>query len=73
MASRITFGDSTYNCWYSYIEDGVFVIGRHHLLYGGDCYRGEYKGDDTPYLNEIKKSYPKMYNKIIKYFEKHNI
>ena len=43
MASRITFGDSIYGGWYSYIENGVFVIGRNHAAYGGDYYRGDYK------------------------------
>lgn len=71
MASRITFGDSVYGGWYSYVEDGVFVIGRIHAAYGGDCYCGEYKGDDTPYIDKVKEDYPKMYNKIIKYFNKH--
>ena len=69
MASRITFGNSVDFGWYSYIENGVFVIGRIHATYGGDCYRGEYKGDDTPYIDEVKKNYPRMYNKIVKYFE----
>lgn len=69
MATRITFGDSIYYGWYAYVEDGEFVIGRHHLAYGGDKYRGEYKGEDTPYLNEIKEHYLKAYHKIIKYFD----
>ena len=69
MASRITFGNSINHGWYAYVEDGVFVIGRDCLADYGDKYRGEYKGEDTPYLNEIKKHYLKAYNKIIKYFE----
>lgn len=68
MARRITFGESVNHGWYAYIEDGVFVIGRIHAAYGGDKYRGEYKGENTPYLNEIKENYLKAYNKIIEYF-----
>ena len=68
MATRITFGDSIYYGWYVYLEDGELVIGTQNRC-GKELYRGEYKGDDTPYLNEIKEHYAKAYHKIIRYFE----
>ena len=66
--SRIHFGSEEWG-WYSYVENGVLVIGESFPHEGGDLYCGDYKGDDTPYLLKMKEDCPKIYNKIVKYFE----
>lgn len=64
--SRFDYG------FYAWIEvDGEFVIGDERGREGGILYRGEYKGDRTPYLNEIKRENPELYNNIAKYFNEH--
>lgn len=50
-----------YHAWY---ENGEIVI--HYKFY--EPYRGEYKGEDTPYLAEIKQDNVKLYNSIVKFF-----
>lgn len=54
--------------WYSYAEDNILVIGDSYPHEGGELYRGEYKGDKTPYLLSLKKDDVKQYNRIVKYF-----
>lgn len=65
---RIHFGNQQWG-WYAYAENDVLVIGESFPHEGGDLYCGDYKGENTPYLMEIKKDCPRIYNKIIKYFE----
>ena len=57
--------------WFAYIEDGVLCIGESTPHEGGILYNGEYKGDKTPYLNEIKRDNIRLYNSIVKYFNEH--
>ena len=66
--SCIHFGSEKWG-WYAYAENGVLVIGESFPHEGGDLYCGDYKGDDTPYLLKMKQDCPKIYNKIVKYFE----
>ena len=69
---RIVFGCQNPYGYYAYIEGGVFVIGENWPREGGDLYSGDYCGEDTPYLSTLKKEAPKIYNKIVKYFEADN-
>lgn len=64
----IHFGSEKWG-WYAYAENDILVIGESFPHEGGDLYTGEYKGKDTPYLMKIKEDCPKIYNKIVKYFE----
>ena len=57
--------------YYAYVEHGFLVIGENYPHEGGDLYSGEYRGDDTPYMTTLKKDAPRIYNKIVKYFEEH--
>lgn len=66
--SRITFGQEQWG-WYAYADHNILVIGESFPHEGGDLYCGTYKGAETPYLMELKKDCPKIYNKIVKYFE----
>lgn len=54
--------------WYAYHENGKLVIGDNYPHEGGELYRGLYKGENTPYLNEIKKEEPHLYNTIVKFY-----
>ena len=70
---RITF-DNTYSIfgygWSAYLEDGILTIDYEAPREGGTLYKGAYKGVETPYLNEIKKEDPILYNSIVKYFNR---
>lgn len=66
---EISFGAEQWG-WYAYAENDVLVIGESFPHEGGDLYRGDYKGKDTPYLLKIKEDCPHIYNNIVKYFEK---
>lgn len=58
--------------YYAYINDnGNLVIGEERGREGGELYRGEYKGENTPWLNEVKKENIKLYNSIVRYFREH--
>ena len=63
-----TFKGFTGIGYYARIQNGVFVIGYCTYRSGDILYRGEYKGADTPFLNNIKLENLKMYNNIVKYF-----
>lgn len=69
--SKVTFrefaGNKGYG-YYAYIDGEEFVIGANYPREGGILYHGEYKGDDTPYLNTVKKENLKLYNSIVKYY-----
>ena len=54
--------------YYSFVENDDFVIGEERWREGGELYRGEYMGINTPYMNDIKNENLKMYNSIIKYY-----
>jgi hypothetical protein len=58
------FAGSKGNAYHAWYENGEIVI--HYGLY--EPYRGEYKGDDTPYMNDIKKEQIRLYNSIVKFF-----
>ena len=64
----ISFGSEEWG-WYAYAENDILVIGESFPHEGGDLYRGDYKGNNTPYLLKIKEDCPRIYNKIVKYFE----
>ena len=66
--SMITFGREQWG-WYAYEENGLLIIGESSPHEGGDLYCGSYKGKDTPYLMRLKEDCPRIYNKIVKYFE----
>lgn len=51
--------------WWSYVEDGTFCIGDS---WPHELYRGEYKGNNTPYLLDLKEDDPKQYYRIAEYF-----
>lgn len=71
---RIAF-DRTYSPygygWYAYFdfENNILSIDYEAPREGGTLYKGEYKGAETPYLNEIKKEDPILYNEIIEHFD----
>lgn len=54
--------------YYALIKNDEFIIGEERVREGGILYRGEYKGADTPYINDIKNENLKLYNSIINYF-----
>lgn len=57
--------------YYAYADnDGNLVIGEERGREGGELYRGEYKGINTPYMNNIKKESIKLYNSIASFFDK---
>lgn len=58
--------------YYAFVDrNGQFVIGEERGREGGELYRGEYKGEITPYLNSVKNENIKLYNSIVKYFNEH--
>ena len=73
MSKYIFSGSSFDYGYYAYLntETGDFVLGEERGREGGSLYQGEYKGDETPYINTIKTENPKLYNSIKKYFRKH--
>ena len=54
--------------WYAYAEDDIFVLCDHYPHEGGELYRGEFKEDKIPYLNEFKRDCPEAYDNAVKYF-----
>ena len=61
---------SNYGYWAFLDNDGMLVIGEERGYYGGQLYRGPWKGEDTPYLSDIKKEQPKLFSKIMNFYEK---
>ena len=61
---------SDYGYWAFLDNDGMLVIGEERGCYGGQLYRGTWKGEDTPYLSDIKKEQPKLFSKITNFYEK---
>ena len=51
------FKGSNFNFgYYAFIDrNGQFVIGEERGREGGELYRGEYNGENTPWLNSVKK------------------
>lgn len=71
--SRYTFAGSGMTPGYdAYFEDGKITIEHWTPREGGILYQGEWNGEETPYLNEIKLDNPKMYNSIMKFFANNN-
>lgn len=55
--------------YYAFVDsNGQFVIGEERGREGGELFRGEYKDEKTPWLNDIKKENVRLYNSITKYF-----
>ena len=61
---------SDYGYWAFLDNEGMLVIGEERGRYGGQLYRGPWKGEDTPYLSDIKKEQPKLFSKIMNFYEK---
>ena len=61
---------SDYGYWAFLDNEGMLVIGEERGCYGGQLYRGPWKGEDTPYLSDIKKEQPKLFSKITNFYEK---
>ncbi len=57
--------------YFAYIDDlGNLVIGERAPRNGDVLWHGFYKGEqDTPYLDKIEESNPKLYQRIVEYFE----
>ena len=67
--NRKTFAGSDFDCgFYAMLENGEFIIGEERSREGGTLYRGEYKGEDTPWMYEIKRENIRLYNSIVKHF-----
>jgi len=48
--------------YYAFVDNnGLLVIGEERGREGGELYRGEYKGEKTPWLNDIKEEYDIIY------------
>ena len=57
--------------FYAWVENnGELVIGEERGREGGTLYRGEYKGDNTPSIKNVKKENLELYNGIVEYFKK---
>lgn len=54
--------------WYAYADGDIFVLGDDYPHEGGELYRGEFKEDKIPYLNEFKRDCPEAYDNAVKYF-----
>ena len=66
---RYTFAGSGDGWGYdAYFENGQLTIEHWAPREGGVVYRGEWKGEATPYLSDIKSENVRMYNDIIKFF-----
>ena len=61
---------SDYGYWAFLDNEDMLVIGEERGYYGGQLYRGPWKGEDTPYLSDIKKEQPKLFSKITNFYEK---
>ena len=61
---------SDYGYWAFLDNEDMLVIGEERGCYGGQLYRGPWKGEDTPYLSDIKKEQPKLFFKITNFYEK---
>ena len=62
---------SSYGYYAVIYEDGTLAIGVDWPREGGILWSGLYNGENTPYLQEVKKEERHVYNQIIKYFEEH--
>ena len=61
---------SDYGYWAFLDNEDMLVIGEERGRYGGQLYRGPWKGENTPYLSDIKKEQPKLFSKITNFYEK---
>ena len=61
---------SDYGYWAFLDNEDMLVIGEERGCYGGQLYRGLWKGENTPYLSDIKKEQPKLFSKITNFYEK---
>lgn len=65
---RQNFGGGEHKGWWSYVENDVFRIGNSNSSKDKALYQGEYKGEETPYLLDLKADDPKQYYRIAKCF-----
>lgn len=61
---------SDYGYWAFLDNEGMLVIGEERGCYGRQLYRGPWKGENTPYLSDIKKEQPKLFSKIMYFYER---
>lgn len=52
----------------AYFEDGKITIEYWAPREGGILYQGEWRGEATPYLNEIKQDNPRLHHSIMEFF-----
>lgn len=45
-------------------------MGKSEGRDGGQLYRGPWKGENTPYLSDIKKEQPKLFSRITNFYER---
>lgn len=61
---------SDYGYWAFLDNEGMLVIGEERGCYGRQLYRGPWKGENTPYLSDIKKEQPELFSKIMYFYER---
>lgn len=59
---------SDYGYWAFLDNEGMLVIGEERGRDGGQLYRGPWKGENTPYLSDIKKEQPKLFSRITNFY-----
>lgn len=71
MAKQYTLAGSNFDFgYYAWIENkDTLVYGEERGREGGILYRGKFKGDTTPYMKDLKRENPKLYNSIVNYFK----
>jgi hypothetical protein len=71
MAKQYTLAGSNFDFgYYAWIENkDTLVYGEERGREGGILYRGEFKGDSTPYMVNLKLENPELYNSIVSYFK----
>lgn len=53
--------------YYAYFKDGLLTIGYESGREGGILYRGEYKGENTPFFGNLKAKNRILYNSIVEW------
>lgn len=53
--------------YYAYFKDGLLTIGYDSGREGGILYRGEYKGENTPFFGNLKAKNRILYNSIVEW------
>lgn len=53
--------------YYAYFKNGLLTIGYDSGREGGILYRGEYKGENTPFFGNLKTKNRILYNSIVEW------